>query len=1174
MGFAHLHLHTEFSLLDGACRINQVLDRAVELGQSAVAITDHGVMYGVIDFYRAAKRRGIKPIIGCEVYVARRTRKDRVHELDKEPYHLVLLCENQTGYQNLIKLVSEGWVNGFYGKPRIDLPLLRQYSEGLIGLSACLAGAVPRALTAGDYNEAKRIAEEYREILGDGNFYLELQDHGIKEQKMINPMLVRLSEETGIPLVATNDCHYIRREDSKMHHILLCIQTNHTVEDDSTLEFSSDEFYLKSEEEMRALFPAVPQACDNTMKIAERCNVEFVFGETKLPRFEPPNGQSSEAYFQDMCFQGLEQRYGSDPDPSLKERLQYEISTISKMGYTNYYLIVHDFVRYAKSVQLPVGPGRGSGAGSLAAYCLGITDIDPIQYDLLFERFLNPERVSMPDFDIDFSDERRQEMIDYVVSKYGDDHVAQIITFGTMAAKAAIRDVGRAMAIPYAVVDTVAKLVPTKLNITLEEALNISRDLKEKYDTDPKIRELIDMAKKVEGMPRNASTHAAGVVITDQPVDAYVPLAKNNDAVVCQFTMTTLEELGLLKMDFLGLRNLSVIDNTVKLVRRQNPDFSMAEMSVDDPEVYKMIAAGNTEGVFQFESAGMKNVIMQLKPEHMEDLIAVISLYRPGPMDSIPRYVENRHHPEKVTYAHPLLEPILNVTYGCIVYQEQVMQIFRSLAGYSLGRADIVRRAMSKKKADVMEREKQIFIYGLTNEDGTVEVEGCVRRGVNETVAKGIFHEMESFASYAFNKSHAAAYAMVSYQTAWLKHYYPQQYMASLLTSVLDYTNKVVSYIGDCANMNIKVLPPHINESGKNFTPVGKNIRFGLLAVKNLGRGFIEKLVQEREKNGKFQSFYQFCKRMYAIELNRRALESLIKCGAMDNLVEGYNRRQMLQAIPEIMDTLEADRRKNVEGQIGFFDTVETEQNQPDFYIAPMSEFPVSERLALEKEVAGLYLSGHPMSEYAVLYQDITVTKISDIYPDENGISRRRDGDGVKVIGIVTAMKIKVTKSNATMAFLTIEDIYGAIEVLVFPSVLAQFSRLLTEGSVVALQGRVSTTEEKDPKIICDTVFPVTDKTTVPGGSIPAPQKQTASREKKHSSRPGLYLKVESKGSPIYKKALQYTAIFDGTTPLYIYFTESKKLVLAPAEMRVDVNEPLLKALRDLLGDENVALVK
>lgn len=1168
MAFAHLHLHTEYSLLDGACRIEQVLDRAAELGQTAVAITDHGVLYGAVDFYRAANRRNIKPIIGCEVYVAPRSRADRVHGLDREPYHLVLLCENNTGYQNLIKLVSEGWVSGFYGKPRVDLDLLRQHSEGLIALSACLAGAVPRALKRGDFAEAKEIALTYHEIFGQGNFFLELQDHGIPEQQQINPMLVRLSEETGIPLVATNDCHYIRKEDSQMHKILICIQTNHTLEDESTLEFGSEEFYLKSEEEMRSLFPRTPEAIDNTMKIAERCHVDFVFGETKLPRFNPPNGQDNKDYFHQMCWEGLHKRYG-EPEDSLKARLQYEIDTIDNMGYTNYYLIVHDFVRYAKSVGIPVGPGRGSGAGSLAAYCLGITDIDPIRYDLLFERFLNPERVSMPDFDIDFSDERRQEMIDYVVRKYGSDHVAQIVTFGTMAAKAAIRDVGRAMAIPYAAVDAVAKLVPNKLNITLDEALKLSKDLRERYEKEPEIHRLIDMAKQVEGMPRNASTHAAGVVITDQPVDSYVPLAKNNDAVVTQFTMTTLEELGLLKMDFLGLRNLSVIDNTEKLIRQTNPEYSMQCMSVEDKAVYEMLARGETEGVFQFESAGMRSVIMQLKPEHMEDLIAVISLYRPGPMDSIPKYINNRHHPEQVRYHHPLLEPILNVTYGCIVYQEQVMQIFRTLAGYSLGRADIVRRAMSKKKGDVMERERQIFLYGLTREDGTVEVEGCLRRGVSESVAKTIFHEMESFASYAFNKSHAAAYAMVAYETAYLKCHYPQQYMASLLTSVLDSTNKVVSYIGDCTRMGIAVLPPYVNDSNATFTPVGKDIRFGLLAVKNLGKGFIDALVRERQEHGKFQTFYQFCKRMYPIDLNRRALESLILCGAMDGLGEGYNRKQMLSAIPEVLSILEDDKRRNVEGQIGFFDAP-GEEEQQGFFIAPMEDLPLSERLAQEKAVAGLYLSGHPMAEYRAVYEDPVITVASRLQTEGDGTCACHDGDVVTMAGVVTAMKSKVTKSNAVMAFLTVEDLTGGVEVLVFPTVLNQFGHLLSEGAVVALRGRVSTTEDKDGKLLCDAVAPIASYRTLVGESKPAPQQAP---QKKSGKRPGLYLKLDKQDSLRYKKAMQYTAIFDGTTPLYLYFTEEKKLVLAPPALRVDVNEPLLRALKKLLGEDNVALV-
>ena len=738
-GFVHLHLHTEYSLLDGACRINPLMEHLKEIGQTAVAITDHGVMYGVIDFYRAAKKHGIKPIIGCEVYVAPRTRFDKVHELDGEQHHLVLLCKDNKGYENLTALVSQAWTEGFYSKPRVDLDLLAKHSEGLIASSACLAGAIPRACRRGDYEEAKRLALVHNEIFGQGNFYIELQDHGIEAQREINPMLIRISEETGIPLIATNDSHYIKKEDSQMHHILMCIQTNHTVEDDDRMEFASDEFYVKTEEEMRALFPEHPEAFDNTVKIAEQCNVEFEFGNTKLPNYDTPNGQDNVEYFRTKCYEGLYRHYGNQPDQALIDRLEFELNTIIKMGYVNYYLIVFDFIDYAKSVDIPVGPGRGSGAGSLAAYCLGITGIDPIRYNLLFERFLNPERISMPDFDIDFSDERRQEMIDYVVRRYGEDHVAQIITFGTMAARGSIRDVGRAMAIPYAKVDSVAKLVPMELNITLDRALNISHDLKNLYDSDPQVKELIDMAKKLEGMPRNASTHAAGVVITDRPVCKYVPLAKNNDAVVTQFTMTTLEELGLLKMDFLGLRNLSIIQNAELQIRKQKPDFSIEDIPMDDKKTFSMIASGATEGVFQFESAGMKSMIVQLKPVSIEDLIAVISLYRPGPMDSIPKYIENRHNPSKVRYKHPLLKDILDVTYGCIVYQEQVMQIFRTLAGYSLGRADIVRRAMSKKKADVMEKERKIFIYGLQNEDGTWEVEGCINRGVDEQTAVSIF---------------------------------------------------------------------------------------------------------------------------------------------------------------------------------------------------------------------------------------------------------------------------------------------------------------------------------------------------------------------------------------------------------------------------------------------------
>ncbi len=1162
-GFVHLHLHTEYSLLDGACRIGRLMEAVRGQGQQAVAITDHGVMYGVIDFYRAAKKNGIKPIIGCEVYVARRTRFDRVHELDAEPYHLVLLCENNTGYQNLMALVSKAWIEGFYSKPRVDPELLEQHSEGLIALSACLAGQIPRELASNDYAAAKETALRYEKIFGHGNFFLELQDHGIREQKLVNAQLLTLSKETGIPLVATNDCHYIEREDSRMHRILLCIQTNHTIEDKDGMEFASDQFYLKSEEQMRALFPQ--EACDNTVLIAGRCQVEFEFGHTRLPRFDTPNGQENTAYFRDQCYQGLRRRYGEHPDPKVTERLEYELKVIESMGYVNYYLIVHDFVRYAKSVGIPVGPGRGSGAGSLAAYCIGITGIDPIRYNLLFERFLNPERVSMPDFDIDFSDERRPEMIDYVVRKYGVDHVAQIVTFGTMAARGSIRDVGRAMAIPYAVVDGVAKLVPMEPGITLEKALKASKELRSRYENDPQIRELIDMARRVEGMPRNASTHAAGVVITDKPVSDYVPLAKNGDAVVTQYTMTTLEELGLLKMDFLGLRNLSVIHDAEESIRAREPDFNIQKIPIDDPRVYEMLSAGSTDGVFQFESAGMRSVIMQLRPENIEDLIAVISLYRPGPMESIPRYIENRHHPERVTYRHPLLKGILDVTYGCIVYQEQVMQIFRTLAGYSLGRADIVRRAMSKKKADVMERERKIFLYGLTAEDGTVEVEGCVRRGVDEDTAKTIFGEMESFASYAFNKSHAAAYALLSYQTAWLKCHDPREYMAALLTSVLDNTNKVAAYIAECTRLGIRVLPPNVNQSGRGFTVVGKDIRFGLLAVKNLGDGFLRGLIQEREQNGKFESFYQFCKRMYGRDLNRRALESLVKCGALDSL--DYNRRQMLESVPAVLEKLDYDRRRNVEGQMGFFDAPQFRE-EAEFTIAPMPDLSDSDKLVMEKEITGMYLSGHPMAAYLPVYDRIHASRTGDIIDDaKEQTGKFRDGDRITLLGIIASVRLKVTKNNDRMAFVVLEDMFGSIELLIFPNVLSRYGDLVAEGKIVQAEGRISVTEDKDSKIVCEQLSPASP----PDGKGKGEKRPEQAHRAK---RPGLYLKLSGKEDPRYRKAMRYIAVFDGTTPLYLYFSDRKKLLLAPNRFRVSVNDVLVRALKDLLGESNVAVVR
>ena len=1158
MAFAHLHVHTEYSLLDGACRMERLLDAAKEMGQTAVAITDHGCMYGVVEFYKAAKKRGIQPILGCEVYVARRTRFDKVHELDGENRHLVLLCENETGYHNLLALVSKAWVEGFYSKPRVDLDLLREHHEGLIALSACLAGEIPRALTRGDYEGAREAALRYEGIFGRGNFYLELQDHGMAEQKRINPQLIRLSRETGIPLVATNDCHYIAPEDSRMHRVLLCIQTGRTIEDENAMEFGSEEFYFKSEEEMRALFPDVPEAADNTVKIAQRCQVELEFGKTKLPAFFTPDGSDNLEFFRRLCQEGLIRRYGEDPPQEYRDRLEYEICVISQMGYVNYYLIVWDFIRYARSVGIPVGPGRGSGAGSLAAYCVGITNVDPMRYDLLFERFLNPERVSMPDFDIDFSDERRDEIIGYVVDKYGADHVAQIVTFGTMAARGALRDVGRALNIPYNKVDQVAKLVPLSLGMTLDTAMKQSKELREKVEADPQVKELWDMARKVEGMPRHASTHAAGVVITDKPVMDYVPLSKNDDAVVTQYTMTAIEELGLLKMDFLGLRNLSVIDHAEKLVRRREAGFSIEAASEDDGAVFRMLSEGHSEGVFQLESPGMKRLLVQAQPACVEDLIAIISLYRPGPMQFIPQYLESRKNPESVHYRHPLLRPILEPTGGCIIYQEQVMQIFRDLAGYSLGRADIVRRAMAKKKHNVLEREREVFLHGQQREDGTWEVDGCLRRGVDQQTALELFKEIESFASYAFNKPHAAGYAVVAYQTAYLKCHYPCEYMAALLSSVLGQTGKVAEYIEECGRLGISVLPPHVNYSDTGFTVVGKSIRFGLLAVKNLGRNVIARMVAERRAAGEFTSFYNFCKRMAGRDLNRRAIESLVKCGALDGL--GNNRREMLLAVERVLDSLEADKRRNVEGQMGFFDAPGSAQGgEPP--LEKTEDFSAADKLNMEKEVTGMYLSGHPMAAYAGLYQEGGYARMDEILQSagERETGRYQDGQWVTLLGMVVGVRKKATKNNAQMAFVSLEDMYGAITALVFPKVLEQYGSLLYEGAVVEVQGKLSFTEDKAPELVCQSLGKPADPV-----SVKAPAGKPV--------RPGLYLRLSSQQDPRYDKAMRYIAVFDGgATDLYLTFQDTGKLLRAPAKFRVEINRPLLRALKELLGAENVA---
>ncbi len=1161
--FVHLHVHSEYSLLDGACRIKDMVKRAKELGQPAIAITDHGSMYGVMDFYKTAKKEGVKPIIGCEVYVAKRSRFDKVREFDSEIYHLILLCKNNAGYQNLIKMVSQSFIEGFYNKPRIDEALLWQHSDGLIALSACLAGAVPRALNRNDYDAAKQIALNYREIFGEGNFYLELQNHGLKEELRILPMLERLSKETGIPMVATNDCHYITQEDSRMHEVLLCIQTNHTVEDDDKMDFGTDQVYIKSEAEMRALFESYEGAIENTAKIAEQCNVEFEFGKTKLPHFDVPGGQDHYEYFKAQCYEGLREKYEENPDQKVVERLEYELSTIKSMGYVDYYLIVNDFVSYAKSVGIAVGPGRGSGAGSLAAYCIGITGIDPMKYNLLFERFLNPERVSMPDFDIDFCYVRRQEVIDYVIRKYGSDHVAQIITFGTMAARGAIRDVGRVLAMPYAQVDSVAKLVPMELGVTIQKALETSTELKKKYEESPQVKDLIDMAQKLEGMPRHASTHAAGVVITERPVSEYVPLAKNDEAIVTQFTMTNLEELGLLKMDFLGLRTLTVIKDTEKIINRAEPGFRVEDIDLHDAEVFDMMAKGQTQGVFQYESVGMKNVLMQLKPDSIEDLIAVISLYRPGPMSSIPQYIENRHHPDKIKYKHPILADILDVTYGCIVYQEQVMQIFRKLAGFSLGRADIVRRAMSKKKKDVMEREHQIFIHGLVGEDGTVEVEGCIRRGISEEVASSIYSEMESFASYAFNKSHAAAYALISYQTAFLKCKYPKEYMASLITSVFDNINKVVEYIEECKNLGIRVLPPDINESEAAFAVSGEDIRFGLLAIKSLGRAPIDRILEER-KSGRFTSLYDFCKRMHTKDVQKKVVESLIKGGAFDNM--GANRRQMLTVLDGIFEGLLAEKRNNIEGQIGFFDTMQTAQDRAPIKMPDLAEFSQTELLKMEKEITGLYLSGHPLSEFAGVIKSQHYAKISDIVNcAREDVPKYKDGDRIKILAIISEVKLKTSKNNNTFAYVSIEDMYGAMEMMVFGSVLEKSSFLLREGNIVELRARISVREDEAPKLMCDEVLEAPKLSEIGEESG---QQET----QKPTKNPGLYIKVKSKASEEYERAMLLLSIFEGGTPVYIFLEDEKKLVQAPRKLWIAKNDVLIEELKNKIGERNVVL--
>ncbi len=1152
--FTHLHVHTEYSLLDGACRIDKLMQRVKELGQTAVAITDHGAMYGAVDFYKAAKKAGVKPIIGCEVYVANRSRFDKVHKLDWSN-HLVLLCENEIGYKNLIKLVSAGYVDGFYNKPRIDHELLEKNCEGLVCLSACLAGEIPQALLAGNWDEAKRVALYYKELFGPEHFYIELQDHGLEEQQRVLPQLIRLARECGIPMVATNDAHYLAKDDSKMQRILVCISTNKTINDPDRLEFGTDEFYIKSTDEMYELFSLVPEACENTNRVAEMCNFDFEFGVTKLPYFKAPDGRDNREYFIDLCQKGLERRYGPDIPAAYQERLDYEISVIDRMGYINYYLIVYDFINYARSQGIPVGPGRGSGAASIAAYCVGITGIDPMKYNLLFERFLNPERVSMPDFDIDFCYERRQEVIDYVVRKYGADHVAQIITFGTMAARLAIRDVGRVLDMSYQDVDKVAKLVPMELKMTLEKALKVSPELASLYNSDPKVKELIDLSLKVEGMPRHSSTHAAGVVITPEAASDYVPLVCTDGQIITQFTMTTIEELGLLKMDFLGLRTLTVIHDAEEMIRAtENPDFSMDTAPVDDKAVFEMLSAGDTCGTFQFESAGMRQVLMGLKPRDVEDLIAVISLYRPGPMDSIPEYIRNRHDPGHISYSTPRLKPILDVTNGVIVYQEQVMQICRELAGYSYGQADLVRRAMSKKKHDVMEKERQRFVYGST-EVGN-ECIGCVNNGVPEAVANAIYDDMSSFASYAFNKAHAAAYAFVAYDTAYLKCHYRRQFMAAMLTSVLGNTDKIIEYTSECQRLGIRVMPPDINTSGLGFTVEGENLRFGLLALKNVGRGLIEAVIAKRVDRP-YTSLYDFCKRLYGTtELNRRAVESFVKAGAFDTL--SPMRRPMLVALESILKSVENENRRNLDGQMSLFGSFDMDDAAPadDFALPDVTEFLPQERLQMEKEISGLYLSGHPLDAYRPMIAQVGSHTVSQITGEDG---HKLDGRQVIIPAIIVRFRYLTTKSDSTMAFLTIEDLTGSMEVVVFPKVLRESMEAVAENAVVVVKGRVSAREDEAPKLLAD-------KVELARMYRPGDIDRAASKNQT------LYLKLPNMEGELFQRVKNLLGIFEGSTPVTLKLTDTDQVMRAPRSLWVEPGELLISELEELLGKGCVVL--
>lgn len=1150
MSFAHLHVHTEFSLLDGSNKIKEYVSRVKELGMNSAAITDHGVMYGVIDFYREAKKQGINPILGCEVYVAPNSRFDReITGGDDRYYHLVLLAENEEGYANLTKIVSKGFVEGYYYKPRVDKELLRKYHKGIIALSACLAGEVARFLTKGLYEEAKKTALEYQEIFGEGNFFLELQDHGIPEQGLVNQQLFKMSEETGIELVATNDIHYTYAEDAKPHDILLCIQTGKKLSDENRMRYDGGQYYVKSEEEMLRLFPYAKQALENTQKIADRCHVEIEFGVTKLPKYDVPDGYTSWEYLQKLCYEGLEKRYG-DPSEELKKRLAYELETIHQMGYVDYFLIVWDFIKYAKDHGISVGPGRGSAAGSIVSYCLEITTIDPIRYQLLFERFLNPERVSMPDIDVDFCYERRQEVIDYVTRKYGKDCVAQIVTFGTLAARGVIRDVGRVMDLPYAYVDSISKMIPQELGITIDKALKMNPDLKKLYDTDETVTNLIDMAKRLEGLPRHCSMHAAGVVICQKPVDEYVPLSRAADGTITtQFIMTTLEELGLLKMDFLGLRTLTVIQNAVLLARRKQPELNINQIDYNDQKVLDYIGTGKTDGVFQLESAGMKGFMKELKPHNLEDVIAGISLYRPGPMDFIPQYIRGKNDSSSITYDCPQLEPILAPTYGCIVYQEQVMQIVRDLAGYSLGRSDLLRRAMSKKKAAVMEKERKIFIYG----DEETGVPGCIKNGIDEQTANKIYDEMIDFAKYAFNKSHAAAYAVVSYQTAWLKYYFPVEYMAALMTSVIDNPSKVSEYIYACRQMNIKILPPDINKGEANFSVDGGDIRYGLAAIKSIGRPVIKAIVEDREELGLFQNLEDFITRLSAKNiLNKRTIENLIKAGALDTL--GGTRKQFMSIYVQIVDHVTQEKKNSMVGQMTLFDLVSEDQKE-EFQIRmpDVGEYSKETLLAFEKEVLGIYVSGHPLEAYEEKWKkSISATTADFQLDEETGHTKVHDGAKEIIGGMITEKTIKHTKTNQMMAFITVEDLLGTVEVVVFPRDYEKNRDYLEVDSKVFVRGRVSEEDDKPSKMICEKIIPF-------------------ERTKKE-----LWIQFPDKATFLDEEQIVYgyLADSDGDDEVMIYCAKERAVKKLPKNRNIGINEQILSRLMNHFGEKRVKVVE